>query len=280
MNNEKLTEEQLEKIRTYTGPDFDEGRLFTFSLILCDNEVDRDKEKFTVPALEKLKELFVGKTGIFDHVPSAKNQTARIFETELVTDSERTTLDGEPYTFIKARAYMLKNDENMPTVEKIEAGINKETSVGCSLARVSCSVCGEDVRGGECYHQKGKEYDGRLCFHLLEEPTDAYEWSFVAVPAQKNAGVIKSFKFDDADSEKKVLLEYREDLRNGVIKNFAVLLPQVSADMLTEVCTCLPLKALKNLKITLDGAVKENFEAPQTALASPIQTGANEGFII
>ena len=28
----------------------------------------------------------------------------------------------------------------------------------------------------------------------LSEPTDAYEWSFVAVPAQKNAGVSKSMR--------------------------------------------------------------------------------------
>ncbi len=44
-----------------------------------------------------------------------------------------------------------------------------------------------------CKHQKGKQYGADFCHHLLENATDAYEWSFVAVPAQKNAGITKSF---------------------------------------------------------------------------------------
>ncbi|MGN1081060.1 MAG: hypothetical protein ACI4QV_03110, partial [Acutalibacteraceae bacterium] len=43
-----------------------------------------------------------------------------------------------------------------------------------------------------------------LCYHTLKDPADAYEWSFVAVPAQRKAGVTKSFdemteKFKFAD---------------------------------------------------------------------------------
>ncbi len=30
---------------------------------------------------------------------------------------------------------------------------------------------------------EGKTYDGRLCCTVLDDPYDAYEWSFVAVPA-------------------------------------------------------------------------------------------------
>ncbi len=36
-------------------------------------------------------------------------------------------------------------------------------------------------------------YGEKLCFMELQEPTDAYEWSFVAVPAQRRAGVVKRF---------------------------------------------------------------------------------------
>ena len=46
---------------------------------------------------------------------------------------------------------------------------------------------------GGCDHEKGGEYGGKLCYHILDEPLDAYEWSFVAVPAQVNAGVTKRF---------------------------------------------------------------------------------------
>ena len=58
-------------------------------------------------------------------------------------------------------------------------------------------MCGADQREKPCGHKKGRYYGGKgakvLCYHSLEEPTDAYEWSFVAVPAQPKAGVVKGF---------------------------------------------------------------------------------------
>jgi hypothetical protein len=50
---------------------------------------------------------------------------------------------------------------------------------------------------GTCEHEKGKLYGGKLCYAELREPTDAYEWSFVAVPSQKKAGVMKKFEKDE-----------------------------------------------------------------------------------
>ena len=57
------------------------------------------------------------------------------------------------------------------------------------MGRSVCSICGSDY--GVCGHQKGEHYDGQLCCAILKEPMDAYEFSFVAVPAQPCAGVIK-----------------------------------------------------------------------------------------
>ena len=41
-------------------------------------------------------------------------------------------------------------------------------------------------------HVKGEDVDGVPCVGNLDDPKDAYEWSFVAVPAQRGAGVTKS----------------------------------------------------------------------------------------
>ena len=62
--------------------------------MLCDNEIDRDFERFDIPALEKLAELFVGKTGIFDHSMSGRDQTARIFSCRVETDENKVTSAG------------------------------------------------------------------------------------------------------------------------------------------------------------------------------------------
>ena len=70
-----VSERILEQINRYTRRRMEAGEVYTFSVALCDNEVDRDLERFSIPALEKLKELFLGKTGIFDHAPkSAKTK--------------------------------------------------------------------------------------------------------------------------------------------------------------------------------------------------------------
>ena len=164
-------------------------QVYTFSLRLCDNEIDRDWERFDQKALEGLRELFAGKSGIFDHCWSAQGQTARLYKTELCREEGRTAA-GDACLYLKGWAYMLRSEKNRELISEIEAGIKKEVSVGCSVARRVCSVCGEE----RCGHQGGREYDGKLCFFTLQDPTDAYEWSFVAVPAQRKAGVIKSFR--------------------------------------------------------------------------------------
>lgn len=188
-----MDKNELDKINTLTRRNFAEGELYTFPVTLCDNDVDRDGEAFTDEALEKLAELFVGRTGIFDHDPKGSNQTARIYDTELVADPEKVTAFGEPYRFLRGRAYTVRTEENKSLIAEIDAGIKKEVSISCSAGKRTCSVCGHDVGSGMCGHKKGTVYDGKLCYHRLGDITDAYEWSFVAVPAQINAGVTKRF---------------------------------------------------------------------------------------
>ncbi len=186
-------ETELAAIHAMTVEPLAAEELFVFSVTLCDNEIDRDYQRFTIPALERLAELFLGRTGIFDHEPRAKNQAARIFKTEVKKDPGRITRAGEPYHWLAARAYMLRGGENERLIKEIQAGIKKEVSVGVQMGRLTCSICGCETRQTNCGHHRGEWIDGKLCHQLLEEPTDAYEWSFVAVPAQRAAGVTKLF---------------------------------------------------------------------------------------
>ena len=191
------TPQELELINNYTVKPLSADEVYTFGIVLCDNEIDRDFERFDIPALEKLAELFVGKTGIFDHSMSGRDQTARIFSCRVETDENKVTSAGEKYTKLCARAYMPRSEKNAALIEEIDAGIKKETSVGCSVGRSVCSICGKDGRTDPCAHIKGREYGGKLCHRILCDPTDAYEWSFVAVPAQPAAGVTKSYRADE-----------------------------------------------------------------------------------
>ncbi len=189
------SQEELEQINKFTRRAFTADELYAFSVVLCDNDIDRDFERFTDKSLERLAELYVGKTGIFDHSHKAENQCARVFSAKVEAVEGKKNSIGEQYKHLLARAYMPKSAASEELILSIESGIKKEVSVGCSMSESYCSVCGAAV--GTCQHRKGRTYrkNGKsvLCYFDLCSPTDAFEWSFVAVPAQPKAGVIKSY---------------------------------------------------------------------------------------
>lgn len=73
------------------------------------------------------------------------------------------------YTKLTAKAYLPRTEKNREVIELIESGILKEVSVGCSMGRSVCSICGKE----RCGHVKGRLYDGQRCHQVLYEPQDA-----------------------------------------------------------------------------------------------------------
>lgn len=187
-------DEDMKKIGQFSRREMSADEVYIFNVDLCNNDIDRDFEKFSVATLNQLAEYFVGKTGIFDHSMKAENQKARVFDAWVERVDGKKTADGDDFYTLKARAYMLKNDENRELIAEIDAGIKKEVSVSCSVEKAVCSICDTDNRYGRCEHIPGKSYGGQLCFNILSGARDAYEFSFVAVPAQREAGVTKSFE--------------------------------------------------------------------------------------
>ncbi len=217
------TTELLAQLNQFTRRTHTEDEVYLFDVKLCDNEIDRDGERFSLDALEQLKTLFVGRTGIFDHDPKGENQTARIFDTELVQLPERTTTAGEVYTYLKGHAYMVRTDANRDLIREIDGGIKKEVSISCAAASKACSVCGNDRRTQPCTHRNGLSYGGTVCHTVLSDIKDAYEWSFVAVPAQREAGVTKQFH---SDSDRCSLLEKTLAEKNALLSRVEELVRQ------------------------------------------------------
>ena len=77
---------QLEAINALAKATMDEAQVYVFSLRLCDDQIDRDGERFDTAALPALAKLFIGKTGIVDHNWSTHSQVERIFAAEVVKE--------------------------------------------------------------------------------------------------------------------------------------------------------------------------------------------------
>lgn len=255
------TAEEMEQVNRFTRRELKAEEVYIFPIVMCDNELDRDNEHFTVEALNQLAERFIGKTVICDHSAKNANQTARIFSTEVVHTPSVKTFDGQELYQLTGKAYMLKNEVTQPIIDNIEAGIYKEVSVNCAVASQKCSICGQEYYGGECIHYRGRAYDSKRCVLALSDVTDAYELSFVAVPAQPGAGVTKWYTGDDALKKK------------GMIKN-------MSYDETK--------KALAELGVDLDGIAKSegktenelpSLEAILTAVKKNLSSKNEEAFL-
>ena len=259
------TAAQLEAINAQAKAELTAEQVYVFSVRLCDDQIDRDGERFDTAALPALAKMFVGKTGIVDHKWSSSGQVARIFETQVIQDNG--------VSYIKAWAYIRRGGNAEEIIADIEAGIKKEISVGCAMGRAICSVCGGEY--GECGHQKGEHYDGMLCCVILKEPLDAYEFSFVAVPAQREAGVMKGLgegkrclkELADefgAQGEYRALYvqaqlgrQYEKQLQNDVVRLFLTLDLGMEEPVLRSVAQKVSAEELLHLKAALEERVAE-----------------------
>ncbi|NLP48703.1 MAG: hypothetical protein GX345_07150 [Clostridiales bacterium] len=296
-DNRSPFDEDLKLINAFTQQELTADGVYSFSLILCDNELDRDFERFDRATLEDLAPMFVGKAGLYNHSMDARDQTARLYSCHLVRQPGKVTAAGEEYAYIKARAYMPRTAKNADLIEEIRAGIKKEVSVGCAVKEIRCSVCGADFMKETCSHKKGQTYGGKICHGVLSGAVDAYEWSFVAVPAQRAAGVTKRFesktkieegqemaiedilkKLDQEqgqltleEGDRRCLKDYvqklqeagrgveayREDLLLQVIKMGRISLPGLPGENLSGICKRLSIEDLCSLKAALADEAKK-----------------------
>ena len=267
-----LTKEELDQINRFSKAELTADQVYTFSVRLCDNEVDRDFERFGTEDLDRLGELFLGKSGIFDHQWSAKGQTARIYRTEVVREPGTVTAAGDEYRWLKGWAYLMRTEKNQELITEIEGGIKKEVSVGCSMGRSVCSVCGAE--NGACGHVKGQMYGEKLCFMELKDPKDAYEWSFVAVPAQPRAGVVKRFGSEGTElrmlrKQAELGRKYLHWLRREVVRLAMLADDGLDGQVFAGVAEKLEEPELLELRKTYEARVNSRFPASAQLCRQP-----------
>ena len=196
---------ELEAINQNAMETLTSEKLFVFKIAICDNEVDRSYEVFPTVTLKEMAVLFVGTTILKDHTRKTDNQVARIYKCEVV-EKGGDTRNGEKYAQLVANCYMVKTENNKDLIAEIQGGIKKEVSVSCNVSSAVCSICGADIKKDYCKHYPSEKYDGVDCYFKLMGVKDAYEVSFVAVPCQPSAGVVKSLQENNETKQKEELI--------------------------------------------------------------------------
>ena len=287
------TEDDLALIHKWTRRELTAHEVYVFQANLCDDEIDRDGERFTRPALETLAKLLIGKTGLFDHSGQTRDQVMRIYAAQVMDDPGRVNSLGEPYASLNAKVYLLRGGENEALIRAIDGGIKKEVSISCAVKRVVCSVCGGAYGRDGCSHKKGERYDGALCHAVLDEPTDAYEFSFVAVPAQPAAGVTKkkheasvsraAAKEDPELEELRRLAEdgkvFRAELLEKTLRAGAIAVPGMQRELLRAMCHSLSTDELRALCGTFESQAARILPLKgQLIWGAKQDAGTNEGY--
>lgn len=143
--------------------------------------------------------------------------------------------------------------------------------MGCAVERAVCSICGQDIH--TCPHEKGEEYGGQQCWADLVGATDAYEWSFVAVPAQKNAGVMKHWRLEQ---EAALGRKYLEGLRSDVVRLGGLAGLELEHGTLKAIAARLEYPELNALRKALEKQADRRFPAETQLTYGETQSGTEQ----
>ncbi len=82
-------------------------------------------------------------------------------------------------------------------IKGVKNGTLSTVSLGAVIHKATCSICGQNIAAeGECEHQRGRKYDGKLCYWLMED-MEPKELSYVIVPSDRYANTIRIYKPKD-----------------------------------------------------------------------------------
>ena len=204
IDNINISDNDMNQInKYYLRKDFTRDDIYAFEITLCDSKLDADYEAISKNCLYKLKDLSLGSSGFL-----TSDIMARIFDTyiEKVFISRSNSILAEETYKLKAKAYVFKN---AIAEEELNHILNHpEISVGFSVKRRVCSICGSS----ECSkHIKGQKYIDeagfeQLCYNLLNDPTDFYEWSVVPKQQESKLNNDKSKKNKVTTAKTKLMI--------------------------------------------------------------------------
>jgi hypothetical protein len=191
-NSFSPSSEHLKIINKYTLEPVTADQVVAFPIRAMNNSIDRDWDMFSTACINKLvgnKKAPgpLGKPFICSHYPDDL-ANGRIYF------AEKETLGQVDH--LKLWVYIPNTNQYQDFIENILYGVYWAVSVGVSISKAVCSVCGvlwPDHFSMSCdnSHIRSQKYDGTLCYRSIEEVLEFYELSSVYLGAQYGAEVVK-----------------------------------------------------------------------------------------
>ena len=205
----KPSQEDLDIINKMGNIDIKRDEILCFTLRSADIAVDRSYEHFTDGALQRMAEMSVGKSFLMDHNWSTDSHIGKIYAAKAV--------DGA----LMQKVYVANEDYNRKTIKNILLGIYDKVSVGfgVDLGSMMCDSCGNKSFYDEaCMHNVGcTDEKGGMTTITIKDISDYYEVSLVPVPAQRDAGISRSYTKSLNDTQK--VLETEEKVKESATIN-------------------------------------------------------------
>ena len=118
-------------------------------------------------------------------------------------------------------------------IKGVKNGTLSTVSIGAVINKATCSICGQNIAAeGECEHQRGRKYDGKLCYWLMED-MEPKELSYVIVPSDRYANTVRIYKPKDI-SAKESYNEGGNDDSMGIFDNIDLPLTEPEAKEAVE----------------------------------------------
>ncbi len=143
-------------------------------------------------------------------------------------------------------------------IKGVKNGTLSTVSIGAIVHKATCSICGQNIAAeGECEHKRGKYYDDKLCYWIMDE-MEPKELSYVIVPSDKYANTVKIYNphkkaikesysegdaneamniFDNLDlsmAEPEVKPEVQESAKEEEVQEAAVAEPEIKEEPKAE----------------------------------------------
>ena len=149
-------------------------------------------------------------------------------------------------------------------IKGVKNGTLSTVSLGAVIHKATCSICGQNIATeGECEHQRGRRYEGKLCYWNMEE-MEPKELSYVIVPSDRYANTIRIYKPKDLGA-KESYNEGGSEESMGIFDNIDLTLtePEVQESVEEQVVEEVEAQEAEQQPEAAEEAVVVNEEEPE-----------------